>query len=135
MKKRINRGNERSVSRGIIYGVISFFIFLLLTSFVMACVINNTKNPSGRIEVFALAALLISGAFNSFLTSKVNSSNGIICASVSALASVAIMFAITAIINRGHLTGMILMNYLCLILVSVLFAFLGKRRSMRRKRH
>ena len=135
MKKRIKRIAEPSISKGVVFGVVTFFVSLLLISFITACIINNTENPAGQIEVFGLVALLVAGALSGFGTSKINSERGVFCAIVSAIISVALMFGITAIMSQGQLSAKIFMNYLCLILVSSFFAFLGKKRGgVRRNR-
>lgn len=134
MKKRRNSKAQRTPLSVFIFGIFFSFFTLLLLSFIASLILISTKNPNLSIKVCSFATLLASGAISGFAISKYRRdlSFGI---SVFATLSVAVlMLAISLISTKGNVSGGIFMNYLCYVLISVFFSFIGRRKTKRHHR-
>ena len=107
---------------------------LLILSMIMAAVASTSDDPTGKIGLLALLAMLISAAVSGIFTARFNPEGGIAFASLTSLLVVLIMLLCGVIVSSGRLSGGAFMNYGCYFGVYVLSAFLGKKRT-RHHRH
>ena len=133
MKKR--KFKRVAKKGGLLFGVIFSFISFFLSSIVTSLVISLFENPISKIELGSLVTLLISGALSAFINAKYKGEGGTLYALLSALIASAAIFATGMILSGGNGTASLLMNVLCYLLVSALFAKLAgiKRKNGRRK--
>ena len=106
--------------------IISLFIFSLLLLFL--------ENPVSLVSLFSLLAYLVSAAASAFINSKRKGEGGTVFAILSSLLASAVFFSVGLVGSRGKLELSLLMNILCYILVSALFARLGSLKPKRHKR-
>ena len=134
MKKYRNSNTKKSPLAVFIFGILFSVATLTTLSFISSFILMSTKNPLLSIKMASLVTLLAAGAISGFVIAKYkgNLSFGI---SIAASATVAIlMLAISLISAKGNVSGGIFMNYLCYVLVSAFFSFVGRKRSVRRHR-
>ena len=134
MKKRRTSKAQRTPLSVFIFGIVFSFSTLLLLSFIASLILIGTKNPNLSIRGASLATLLASGAISGFAISKYRRdfSFGI---SVSATLSVALLMILISLISaKGNVGGGVFMNYLCYVLISVFFSFIGRKKAKRHHR-
>ena len=106
---------------------------ILTLSFIFAMIASMSKDPTGNLGIFSLATLLISGAISGFASAKIKKEGAIGFSALVTLVSCLIMLVLCLIII-GKVSGGAIMNYVCYMLMSVFFAFLGSREK-KHKRH
>ena len=134
MKKHRGIKTQRALPATLIFGVIISFSVLFVTSLALAGLIMTTSNPVGSVKTVSLAALLVSGAISGFVISKRKGEGGFLASLLSALIFVGIIFALSLILTKGKVGGVVLMNGLCYLLVSAFSSLLAKKRERRRRR-
>ena len=117
-----------------VLGLFFSFLSLLAISFISSLILISTENPTGSVGITSLFSLLAAGMLSGFVISKRNGEDGIKAALLSALAFVALMFAISLVSSKGKIDGAVLMNGLCYILISLPAALLGGKQKKRRRR-
>ena len=129
MKKRKFKKDSRAyLLIGTLFCVISFAVSLLIFSLVL----TFFENPIALIAPFALLAFTVSAAVPSFLNAKRKGEGGFLSAFLSSLLACAVFFSVALITSHGKISLSLLMNILCYILVSSLFAKLA---GIKKKRH
>lgn len=106
---------------------------VLVSTLIMAALAGISENPSEKIDVYSLAALLISALVSGFVSAKISECEGIKIPLLASFATVLIMLLISVIMGVSP-SGASFMNYGCFILVSVFSGFLARKRERRRKR-
>lgn len=106
-------------------------VSILLISIIFALVAEGSKDPTGNIGIFSLSALLISGAISGFVSAKIKGEKAIGFSALISLVTIFIMLMLCLIIS-GKVGSGALMNYLCYMLVSVFFSFIGSREKKHR---
>ena len=108
-------------------------IIIPIIAAIFGFICHSTADPVSGVKLFALIALLVSGALGGIINGKLSGNGGFpICAAATVTASIVIML-VGVVINRG-VTSAALMNILCYILTSLFFAFfLGRKKRARRK--
>ena len=105
---------------------------ILVCSFITSLIAGGSKDPTGMIGIFSLAAMLISAAAGGVFSSRIRGEGGTVYAALVALAVVLVMLLIAVILCGGRVSAGAFMNYGCYLGVSALSAFLGKRRATHR---
>lgn len=134
MKKRKGTKTSKSAVGKLFSSVLFSFLLLIPVSLLSGGILLFLKNPVGSMKVASLAVLLISAAISGFSNSKRCGDGGIIFAIVSSFVFVLIMFSVSLVATKGHVSGVLFMNYVCYMLVSSLFAFLAVRRKGHKRR-
>ena len=134
MKRSFKVGRNNSFLASLIFGTLFSFGMLLISTLILSGIFMALDTPTDSIEIKSLASLLISGAISAFVSAKFKGEGGTLCAIFISLITVFIMLIISLIASRGGVDGAIFMNYLCYLLISALFAYLGKKRE-RTRRH
>ena len=106
---------------------------IILLSLAFAFVANISKDPTGNLGLFSLAALIISGAIGGFTSAKIKKDSAVIFSALIAVGMALIMMILCVIIN-GKVSGGSLMNYLCYIGVSTVFSVWGSKEKKHRHR-
>ena len=134
MKKHRGIKAQRTLPGTLVFGVVVSFAILFIASLILAGLIMTTSNPIGSIKTVSLAALLVSGVISGFVISKRKGEGGFLASLLSALIFVGIIFAISLILTKGNVGGVVLMNGLCYLLVSAFSSLLAKNRGRRHRR-
>ncbi len=134
MKKHRSANKTTTLSRTILFGVAISFAALLIFSLVFAALIMTTTNPVGSTKTVSLAALLVSGAVSGFVISKRKGEGGFLASLFSALAFIAVILALSLILTKGRVGGIVFMNCLCYLFISSFASFLAKKRERRHRR-
>lgn len=124
---------RRSGGAALIFGTLTAIAATLVLTLIFALILARLGDPLGAIGGASLACLLLSGAISSFLTVRYRGAGGFASAALSALI-IAALILIVSLIGNGRLGGAALMNILCYLAVSLLFAALAARRKERRRR-
>ena len=134
MKKHRNKNADKTPLSVFVFGILFSFLTLIILSFISSLILMSTKNPLFSIKLTSLVTLLAAGAISGFAIAKYkgNLSLGI---SIAASASAAILMLVISLISaKGNVSGSIFMNYICYVMVSAFFAFIGRKRKMHRHR-
>lgn len=134
MKKHRGIKTQRALPGALVFGIIISFLVLFITSLALAGLIMTTSNPVGSVKTVSLVALLVSGAISGFVISKRKGEGGFLASLLSALIFIGIIFALSLILTKGNVGGVVLMNGLCYLLVSAFSSLLAKKRERRRRR-
>ena len=131
-----NKDNSSPRAINILIGVAISVIIFAIATLVLTLICYNTENPTGNLGIFALSALLVSGAAGGFFLSRNKSRFGFGNTVASSIITAMIIMVISMAANGGISTFQ-LMNSGCYIMTSVLFAILGKggRRGRKKRRH
>ena len=122
-----HRTGARALFFGIIFTISAFFII----SFVCAIIISRTENPSAHLALAAVSAFFSTAAVSAFATAKYKGEGGMYPAMLSALACVLISLIIGVIVTNGKLPLINVVNLLCYLGISFIFALLAKKRTQR----
>ena len=106
---------------------------VILLSAIFAFVANISRDPTGNLGIYSLAALLLGGAVGGFASAKINKERALLSSALVALAVTAIMLIVCVIIG-GKVGGGAFMNYACYVGVSAFSGFLGTREKKHRRR-
>lgn len=106
-------------------------IFLL--SIVMALVASGSDDPTAKIGIYSLVAILISGAVSGFFISKIRGEGGVLYSLFVSLGVSAFIIIAALIASGGRISGGSFMNCACYAGVFTAFAYLGRRREKRHR--
>ena len=130
MKKR--RFKKSGSGGGLLFGALFSLSSLILSLAIFSFILSMLENPITFVGVSSLAALLVSGALSGFVIAKHKGEGGALTAFLSSIITSALIFATGLICSGGKIQLSVLMNILCYILISALFARLkglGKKRK------
>ncbi len=114
---------------------ICFLSFLILGA-VGSGVLMLTKNPIASIAPAFIIIFLLSAAVSGFINSKLSEGSDIGGALVSGGMLVLMLLIASLIAEHGKVGFGVIINYVCYMLVTLLFALLAKKKgSKHRKRH
>ena len=134
MKKRKKARNSQGKCGFFLFGILFSLGFLLVLSLIAAIFLTSVKNPTKNLGAVSLAVFLIGAAMSGFVNSKRGGENGILSSVITSGAFTLLMLVISLILAKGKLSGMVFMNYICYMLVSAFFAFIGRKRTTRHRR-
>ena len=106
-------------------------ISILVTALIAALIVARLDDPTAKLGIFSLIAMLISAAISGVITTRVAGDGGTRFALLVALAVVLIMLLINVICYGGKVSGGAFMNYGCYLSVAALCAFIGKKTGRR----
>ncbi len=132
-KSRVISRHGRRLSP-VVLGTLFSFVSLLVTSLVVSLVVSSLKNPIETIAIGSLVAFMASGAISGFSIAKKNCGVGFRLSLLCSGLFIAIILVSSLILEKGSLSGGALMNYLCYLMISAFFAFLGAREKRRGRR-
>ncbi len=127
-KQKFKKDGRGGLFIGALVCVVAFAASLLLFSLLL----SFFANPVSLLSISALLSFLVSAAAASFINAKRKGEGGTLSAILSSLLTSALFFAVGLIASRGKIELSLLMNILCYLLVSALFAKLA---SVKKKRH
>ncbi len=134
MKKRFKSTGDISLPLALCFGLIFSLIIMLITSLISSTILSVVENPSKILMLVGLIGFVSGGAVSGFSIAKFKGRGGAITSILSSLIFVVVMLIVSAILSRGHVSGAVFMNYLCYLLASSLFAYLGKGKEKRAQR-
>ena len=134
MKKHRNSNARKTPLRVFVFGLGFSLAILIILSFIASFVILSMKNPLLNIKTASLLVLLSAGAISGFAISKYKGELNLGISIAASIAVAAVMLVASLICSRGKLEGGIFMNYLCYVLVSAFFSFVGRKRKVHRRR-
>ena len=129
-KRKIKKDGRGALLIGTLLCALIFIATILIFSFLLSLF----ENPVSLVSPSALLSYLISGAFSAFINAKRKGEGGTLSAILSSLLASALFFFVGLICSRGKIELSVLMNILCYILVSILFARLAGIKKKRRTR-
>ncbi len=129
-KRKFKQDGRGSFFIGTLICVIAFAASLLIFSLLL----SFFANPVSLISIFALLSYLVSAAASSFINAKRKGEGGTVSAILSALLASALFFSVGLVTTRGKIELSLLMNILCYLLVSLLFAKLAGAKKKRRSK-
>ena len=103
-------------------------------SLIFALAANLSADPTGKIGIFSLIALLISAFLAGFVNAAMNRERGSGFFALIALAAVAVMMIACLIMTGGKIGAGAFMNYGCYLGVYMLSALLAKKSKSKRHR-
>ena len=106
---------------------------LLALSFIGALIAYSRNRPSSIVGILSIAVMILTGAICGFGISKLRGEGGILISLLASLLLSLILLMIGLIASGGSISLGTVINYLCYIATSVLFAFFGKRRKHKRR--
>lgn len=109
-------------------------VTLLILSLVSSMIIYAGENPTSNIGIASLATLISSAAVSGIIISRYKGNEGMKVAGLSSLATVLIMLIIGVILSGGKFSPSAFINYGCYVGISLLAAYLGRKRGKRRRR-
>ena len=130
--KLINRRGARLSP--LVLGVLFSFLSLMISSFLVSVIISALKNPIEMIAIGSLIAFMTSGAVSGFSIARKNRASGIRLSLICSVIFIAIVLVASLLTKRGSISGGMFMNYLCYLMISAFFAFLGAREKRRKRR-
>ena len=134
MKRHRGSKAERTLPGVLLFGVIFSFAVLFVISLLLCGVIMNTSNPTGSIKTASLISLLLSGGISGLVIAKRRGDGGVVTALVSSLIFIGVLLSVALIFSKGKVNGVIFMNSLCYMMISVFFSFFAKKRQRHRRR-
>ncbi len=134
MKKRKNTKSKNTPLGTLLLGIAFSFAVMIVLSLVSSFLLVGFKNPTANIRVASLTVFLITAAVSGFFVSKRYGKGGIVISALTALAFIALLFAVALVISKGKISGVLFMNYLCYMLISSFAALLGAKKRKRHKR-
>ena len=134
MKKHRGTSRKTTLSRALLFGIGISFAVLLTISLIFSGLVMTSSNPTGEVKAVSLATLLAAGAASGFIISRKMGDGGAFASLLSALAFIGIILAASLILTKGRVGGIVFMNCLCYLLVSVFFSFIAKKRHRHRRR-
>ena len=134
MKKRKNKKSKNTAIGTLLLGILFSFTVLIVLSLISSFLLIGLKNPTANIRIASLAVFLVTAAVSGFAVSKHRGEGGIAFSALTALAFIALLFALALIMSKGKISGVLFMNYLCYMLISSFAALLGSKKRKRHKR-
>lgn len=105
---------------------------ILASSLIMALIAGASEDPTGKVGIYSLVAMLVSAVLGGIFSSRMRGEGGVLYALLVALAIVLVMLLIAVIVGSGKVSGGAFMNYGCYLGTSTLAAVLGKKRVTHR---
>lgn len=134
MKKHRGAKKTMTLSRTLLLGVGISFAVLLIFSLIFSGLIMTTTSPVSSIKTVSLVTLLVSGAVSGFIVSKIKGDGGVFASLFSALIFIGVILALSLILTKGNVGGIVFMNCLCYLLISAFSSFFAKKRVRRHRR-
>lgn len=134
MKKRSDARFFKSPTGSVIFGVLFSFLSLVLVTAIVGVVLSATENPTRSIGIASMISFLLSGAITGFVISKVKRERGRIYSVVTALIFILCILIISFIVGKGDAPLATLMNCVCYLLINLLFSFVVRKQSTRKRR-
>ena len=132
MKRR--KTKQRTHLSVLVFGIIFSIATLAMLSFVSSFILMSTKNPLLSVKTASLVTLLSTAAISGFATAKYKGDLNFGISILTSLSVTVLMLAISLISAKGNVGGGIFMNYVCFLLISVFFSFVGRRKIRRHHR-
>ena len=110
--------------------MITLFVF----AFISSLIVYSTANPTNNLEIAALATLISAAIASGIIISRFKGDGGFVVAGLSSFAVVLIMLIIGIIISGGKTAPSAFLNYGCYVGISMLSAYLGRKRGRARRR-
>ena len=107
---------------------------LVICAFVMALIAYSGEDPTKKVATFSLLTLIISAAVSGIIISRMKGDGGVKLAGFGSLALMILLLVIALITEKGSVPPSAFMNYGCFVGISLLAAYLGRKREKRRKR-
>ena len=117
---------------GFVIGALLCAVFFIASLTLFSLLLSFFEDPITLVSPSALLSFLISGAVSAFVNAKRKGEGGTLSATLSSLLASLLFSAVGLVISRGKIELSLLMNVLCYILVSFVFARLAA--SKKRKR-
>ena len=135
MKKHKGAKAPKSSAAMIFSSVALSLASLIVTALLFGGILMTFKNPVGYLKIASLAVFMVCAAASGFINSRRNGPRGTLISVFSSLIFILILFSSSLVMTRGHIPGVLFMNYACYILVSLFFSFMahGRRRSRGRR--
>lgn len=123
-------------SRAIRFGLSVLFpiLILIVISFVMAIILNSSKDPTKNIGILSLLTLLLSALVGGVAVSAFNKEFNLKLSSLVFLSITFLMFLISLIACQGKILPSALMNFACYFGLSMVGSVIGRKKQRRRKR-
>ena len=118
----------------LILGALGSGVLLLALTMLCSLIAFYTKNPTSLVGILSIAVMLATGAISGFCMSRLKGDGGVLISALCSLLFILILLMIGLIIGGGHISLGSIINYLCYLAVSVLFAFFGRRKGRRHRR-
>ena len=134
MKKRSFNAESLTTLQAILLGALLAAVAYLAATFAMSIISFGTADPTSLIGPLSLTALLVSGAVSALIITRVCGERGVLIALLSSLLLALVLLICGLVASGGSLPIRCPVNYLCYVGISVLTAFIGKKRSTRRRR-
>ncbi len=113
-------------------GVLFSYVVLILLSIFGAFLCNLTDDPVRLVGVVSFATLLLSAAISGFIISKLREDGGAILSMLSASGFIIIRIIISLFMSGTDLSD--LLDCVCYLGTSVIFALFGQRKLKHRRR-
>ena len=107
---------------------------ILAASLIMSAIAYASDDPTGKISVFSLIALIASAVAGGFASAVLSPEYSLGRTAITSLITVLILILAGAIVDGGALGLSALMNYLCYFGISVLTSLFARHRKKRRRR-
>ena len=134
MSRASTRGSApKSGARALVFGIIFSVVLFLATSLIGAVILSRIENPTAHTGLCGMIALFVTAAASGFATSRYKGEGGMLPAVLSSLFVVLVMLMIGLIRGGGGLPLVSVINLGAFMVISTLFAALGRKKE--RKRH
>ncbi|MBQ8690019.1 MAG: hypothetical protein IJ515_06630 [Clostridia bacterium] len=135
MGKGKKSGVRKTNASALVFGIIFTTAVFLLTALIGAAIAGGLKNPTGSIGTISLIVLMTTAAISGIAISKYKGEGGVFPSVLSSLFFTLVLLIIGLVLTKGHLPLIAVINLALFILVNTIFAYLGKKREPRRRRH
>lgn len=133
-RSRIHGKREITNARAMLFGVCFTAAAFFATVLICAIILGKTENPTSMIGIASTCAFYVTSACAGLATSRYKGEGGVLPAVLSALTFSLVLLVISAIICDGRVPAITAINLGAYVLISALFAIIGKRRAPRRRR-
>ena len=134
MTKKNAKGKNPSTLKEVLMGLIISFICMLAISLVASIILYMQQDPTALIDIAALIVLLATAAISGYIISRRTVGAKMLTVALSSISVCLVLFIIGMILTGGGVTNRVYLNYLCYVGVAMLFAWLGGRAPVKRKR-
>lgn len=130
----MSKKSSRSVGRCFIICLGFSMVTILVLTMILAWISISTDDPTGKIGIFSLIALIIAATISGLFASWQNPTDGVGFSVISGLGMTLIMLLCGIIASAGKLKGGTFMNYGCYLGTYALLSYIGMRAKDKRKR-
>lgn len=130
----MSKKSSRSVGRCFIICLGFSMVTILVLTMILAWISISTDDPTGKIGIFSLIALIIAATISGLFASWQNPTDGVGFSVISGLGMTLIMLLCGIIASAGKLSGGAFMNYGCYLGTYALLSYIGMRAKDKRKR-